>query len=497
MIGALVPTLLAVTAVWAQNQGWRETTNTNLGRGQHWVVVKRNLDDFTDRSDEIIAHFDSEEAAKEHARRLNKEEKQWWKWLYTARKVKDRELGPLPYDPLDGRRSRPTKPRPPAGPRTRDTGIGRQPHGSEASDDGSEASDDGFWAPPFADVNDSAEPSDEVGTGVTKENGVISVRRRPPRSRPEAPETYVVWEKTANGKEVIRRVTNNFREAQLAKQEIERTGGRAYQRDFGSSDAASAFVAREFKAVTWPEKTWVDQPGGAAASISGNVTERNGVVSVGRRSDRDAPEAYVVWEETADGKKVLRRLTKSAKEAQLAKQEIERTGGRAYRKEFDSYNDATVYIAREFKEIVMPEQKWVDVKPIRPDKITMPKTKPVDTKPIFSRPKEKPTPARRKDLAGTAWGRNRVMIRFKSGGVLEHIDTANDRNPFLRGTWRSTGPASFSGKAYRPPDAGGFDLTIEVTGEVVGEKLRGHAKMRMKGYGGPHESGYDYTYDRQ
>ncbi len=97
-------------------------------------------------------------------------------------------------------------------------------------------------------------------------------------------------------------------------------------------------------------ESWSDLAAGAAfgqPSTSDDTSGKgqdNGVIAVGRGPNGEratAPEAYVVWEVTDEGQRIVRRVTTNAKEARLAKEELDRMGKRAYRKEFNSSEDAS------------------------------------------------------------------------------------------------------------------------------------------------------------
>jgi len=57
----------------------------NYSGQRNWIVIKGSLQDFTGKSDSLLADFDSEAAAREYAQLLNEKEKDWTKWTYTYR----------------------------------------------------------------------------------------------------------------------------------------------------------------------------------------------------------------------------------------------------------------------------------------------------------------------------------------------------------------------------------------------------------------------------
>ncbi len=157
----------------------------------------------------------------------------------------------------------------------------------------------------------------------------------------------------------------------------------------------SGGVSRDNERVFEPEQWWespAEQPAGSnlLSAPSGSVLrEENGTILLGQQpsnrsigeqqkatsADRQAEEPlpaasklFVVWETTPDGKNRLHLVTTNEAEARLAKRVFELagilgSGGRVYLREFQSWNNATVFLANQFQQITPVEKTWVDVKP--------------------------------------------------------------------------------------------------------------------------------------
>ena len=75
----------AVAPAYSQT-GDAKKKPADLSGRRPWVVTKGSLTDFSGRSDEAVADFDTEAEANAYAERRNEEEKEWTKWTYVVTK---------------------------------------------------------------------------------------------------------------------------------------------------------------------------------------------------------------------------------------------------------------------------------------------------------------------------------------------------------------------------------------------------------------------------
>ncbi len=75
-------------AAFAQDRsGTRDAVpqQPNYSGQRNWLVIKGSLQDFTGKSDSILADFSAEHEAQAYAQKLNEQEKDWTRWTYTYR----------------------------------------------------------------------------------------------------------------------------------------------------------------------------------------------------------------------------------------------------------------------------------------------------------------------------------------------------------------------------------------------------------------------------
>lgn len=85
---ASVAVMFTLAASWAATGQEKAKEGRPYTGAEPWVVEKQSLTDFTGKSDKIIEGYPTEQAARERADQLNKDEKEWTRWMYKAREAR-------------------------------------------------------------------------------------------------------------------------------------------------------------------------------------------------------------------------------------------------------------------------------------------------------------------------------------------------------------------------------------------------------------------------